>query len=44
MSAPSKPFAKGYGILLGILVLWAVALALFTAGVLLIGGGSEPPV
>ena len=29
MSAPTEPFAKGYGILLGVLILWAgVAVAL----------------
>ena len=44
MSAPTKPFAKGYGILLGIIILWTVALALFVAGVFIFGGGSEPPV
>ena len=43
MSAPTKPFAKGYGILLGIIILWAMAFALFAVGIMLIGG-SEPAV
>jgi hypothetical protein len=44
MSAPTKPFAKGSGILLGIITLWAACLALFLVGkmllkMLLSGGG-----
>lgn len=41
MSAPSKPFAKGPGILLGIILLWAVSLALFLAAKMLLTGGGE---
>ena len=32
MSAPTKPFAKGYGVLLGVIVLWAGTIALFCLG------------
>ena len=34
MSAPTKPFAYGPGVLLGIIILWAAALGLFWVGVL----------
>jgi hypothetical protein len=44
MSAPTKPFAKGYGILLGIIILWAVSLALFIAGKMILSGGGEAGV
>ena len=41
MSAPTKPFAKGPGILLGIIILWAVSLAIFLVAKMLITGGGE---
>ena len=39
-----KPFARGYGVLLGIIILWAGTLGLFLAGKALIelaGHGAE---
>jgi len=44
MSAPTKPFAKGYGILLGIIILWASCLALFLVGKMLLSGGGDAGV
>ena len=37
MSAPTKPFAKGYGIFLGIVILWAASLGALWAGKVVIG-------
>ena len=34
MSVPTEPYAKGYGIFLGVLILWAAV-----AGILLVGKG-----
>jgi hypothetical protein len=43
MSAPTQPFAKGYGILLGLVILWGGSLVLFLIGKALVtaimGGG-----
>jgi hypothetical protein len=32
MSAPTEPYANGFGIILGILILWGATLVLFLAG------------
>jgi len=37
MSAPSRPFASGYGILIGIIILWAATLGLYWVGKVIIG-------
>ena len=44
MSAPQKPFATGFGILLGIIILWAASLGVFLAGRMIwlsLGSGVE---
>ena len=41
----AKPFAKGYGIIAGVLILWAAWFALFWVGAIVVkawfGGGGE---
>jgi hypothetical protein len=37
MSAPTKPFANGYGILLGIVILWAASVGAFWIGKIVLG-------
>ncbi|MBI4604215.1 MAG: hypothetical protein HY721_19830 [Planctomycetes bacterium] len=37
MSGLYRPFAKGYGILLGVVILWAGSLGLFLLGMKIVG-------